>query len=493
MRSREKRTRSLGVIVYLTQARHATYGRNSLELLQKSVTLLTRNYNAQHRDDIIFFYTGDINTTAQESVLTSCGVDVHARFVQIDLSVPHDAPPAKLWAKKYFSGGYRSMIRLYTVGLWKLVAHEGYEYVMRVDEDSFFWSPIPYNMFHYMAKHSMEYGYRLGAWEPGESHNNQELARWRARKQLPRVKGDIHAFVHSYLLTRQQLSPSFRGPDGAIGWLFDANCPEATNVSQFTDSFCGPKLYVPYNNFLITKVSFWLTPEVQHYLQYVDRSHVIYTHRWADHLLQSIAIALYMPREKVHMFSDWAYEHSSFISYWGSPSLAASTPINSSSGSTTKAFNGLKKHTPCLFYGGIVLGSRGDQSAAQRRLHELATKTPVCRNKWARQSRLRPCVGVYHDAANSTHHLRHYLINGIDVAPPFCGGAAEPYFCTAPRSDMKALAASQPGGVSAVKMRLLRKEYYLAGNGTCCCGIFGDTSTFVPEVERVLGGKFASM
>ena len=53
------------------------------------------------------------------------------------------------------------MIRFYTLGIWEVVRSEGYEYVMRMDEDSFIWSPIRYNLFAFMERQGLEYGYRL--------------------------------------------------------------------------------------------------------------------------------------------------------------------------------------------------------------------------------------------------------------------------------------------------------------------------------------------
>ena len=57
------------------------------------------------------------------------------------------------------------MIRFFTSGIWQVVAHLGYEYVMRFDEDSYLWSPIHYNIFDYMASNKLEYGYRLASLE----------------------------------------------------------------------------------------------------------------------------------------------------------------------------------------------------------------------------------------------------------------------------------------------------------------------------------------
>ena len=65
--------------------------------------------------------------------------------------------------------GYRHMIRLFTRMLWDLAAELGYEYVMRLDEESFIYSRIPYNIFARMRDGGLDYGYRMVSYESGFS------------------------------------------------------------------------------------------------------------------------------------------------------------------------------------------------------------------------------------------------------------------------------------------------------------------------------------
>ena len=64
-----------------------------------------------------------------------------------------------------YSTGYRHMLRFYTLGLWELVASEGYAFVMRMDEDSLIWSPIEYNLFEFMEQYDIGYAFRVDAFE----------------------------------------------------------------------------------------------------------------------------------------------------------------------------------------------------------------------------------------------------------------------------------------------------------------------------------------
>ncbi len=62
------------------------------------------------------------------------------------------------------------------------------------------------------------------------------------------------------------------------------------------------KLYMPimyYNNFFITKTSFWHQPEVQSILQKIEENGSIFYFRWGDAPLQSLIVMLHSPADKI--------------------------------------------------------------------------------------------------------------------------------------------------------------------------------------------------
>ena len=62
--------RPRGVIVYLTQVKHASYRtRDSLGLLRTSLTTLVRNYLDEWRDDCLLLHNGDFDEATKASVL----------------------------------------------------------------------------------------------------------------------------------------------------------------------------------------------------------------------------------------------------------------------------------------------------------------------------------------------------------------------------------------------------------------------------------------
>ena len=46
-------------------------------------------------------------------------------------------------------------------------------------------------------------------------------------------------------------------------------------------------------------------PEVQAFIQLVDRTGGIYTHRWGDLLFHTAAVQIFLNESQVHKFTDW--------------------------------------------------------------------------------------------------------------------------------------------------------------------------------------------
>ena len=371
---------SLGVIVYLTQARHSSYGRDSLKLLRDSLRSLVESYLAEHRDDVLFLHYGEVPADQQRALISQCGQGVRARFMTLPqnyTTVPPGTPPQSTWLhSRKFSAGYRHMIRLFTTGLWPLVAAEGYEYVMRMDEDSFFHSNIRYNIFERMRSRGIDYAYRLASWDEVAAANEP-----------------FHAFVRKYLTSRPDVKPT---------WIFDS-CINRSALN-FTLRNCG-NLYGFYNNFFVSRVAWWLAPDVQDWLRFVDASHSIYTKRWNDILWQSAAVQIFMPLKRVHMMRDFAYEHATY--------------------SKTKTGR-------CVRWGGLALGTTHNQSRARARLRQIIGM-PACRERSFNRRTLRPCMIA--DRANTTAIAksppRALLFGAVSDQEAHCSRPEpRPYHCT---------------------------------------------------------------
>ena len=169
-----------------------------------------RHYNTRQNDDMLFLHTGDLDLPAQHSVLALCG-EAHARFQLLDHSdttVPPGSPPSDTWVqRRRFSVGYRHMIRFFAVGIWGLVAREGYRFVMRLDEDSFLRSPVEYNLFESLEAKGVDYAYRLATWESGATP--KLFFRW-VRQYLLEAKNVTPAWLTRILRAEGLLGPEDR-------------------------------------------------------------------------------------------------------------------------------------------------------------------------------------------------------------------------------------------------------------------------------------------
>ena len=52
------------------------------------------------------------------------------------------------------------MIRFYAVTIWPTLHKLGYQWVMRLDDDSFILSPVKYNVFNDIRRRGALYAYR---------------------------------------------------------------------------------------------------------------------------------------------------------------------------------------------------------------------------------------------------------------------------------------------------------------------------------------------
>ena len=273
-------------IVYLAQKKHSSYERDSYGNLLKSLELMNTNYlsvhNHQNNTDVIIFHTDDFNQDDMDIMETKFGSTFREGLYFINLQNTsywqrpswhrNDNPSADWYAYPLFSEGYRQMMHWYAIDIWRFFKDYGrnnncsYEYIMRFDEDSFLRSKLDYDIFDYMKNNDYNYGFRLCSYE---MQVTQRI--WTIWTKMTSKKGS-------------QVPPPIRD--------IDLN-------------MCGI-----YNNFFVTKLSFFQDDKVQRFLKLVDRQGMIYRRRLGDLMIHSMAVYAFSPSEKIHRFLDFTYEHS---------------------------------------------------------------------------------------------------------------------------------------------------------------------------------------
>jgi hypothetical protein len=78
----------------------------------------------------------------------------------------------------------------------------------------------------------------------------------------------------------------------------------------FTEWF-DPMIY--YNNFEVSSLSIWLSPFYAEFIEYIDFLGGIYYHRWGDAPIKSIAVSVWVPKNKTYRFDNIVYGHGNFF------------------------------------------------------------------------------------------------------------------------------------------------------------------------------------
>ena len=162
---------------------------------------------------------------------------------------------------------YRHMCRFNAKSVYEEASVRMLDYYWRLDDDSRLISPVNYDVFVFMKKRELQYGY---IWQFYDS-NSCVIGLWEATGRY---------------IQENNLQPKF-----------------------FKD-WPKPSLY--YNNFEIASTDMWLSKEYEKYIEYLDLLGGIYYSRWGDAPIHGIAVSLFLEKNQTHHFKDIGYHHSSY-------------------------------------------------------------------------------------------------------------------------------------------------------------------------------------
>jgi hypothetical protein len=274
-------------IVYLVQKVHSSYNRDSYGTLLRSLQLLHEHYlsvdNHMDNTNLFLFHTGDFNATdvewIEDNIFHTRGfvrlVDLSgSRFWARPESNRNDIPEIHWYVYPRFSEGYRRMIHWYAIDIWDFFAwynerHENcqYQYLFRLDEDSYLHSAISYDVFDFMKNNGYVYGFRMCSYELMYT------------QRMSRLWNKSRAATSSNFVPRRALDLEM----------------------------CGF-----YNNFFMADMAFFRSAPVQRFLRFIDREGHIYRRRFGDLMIHSMAIYWFADPSQIHRFLDFSYEHSTY-------------------------------------------------------------------------------------------------------------------------------------------------------------------------------------
>lgn len=291
-------------ICYLTQntAVRKTY-------LKTSLYFLFKHFNEKYQYPVIIFHEGDFDTHSQEEIIMgirlSCRdlvtfhclrpsdfiLPAHIDKDRLERVLSIDPPPTPYWR----DARYRMMCRWWLMCFMDYVKE--YDYVMRLDDDSFI-----------------------------EEHITDDLFSWMNKKDLNYTSNFVHAdcAICCYGM-KDFFEKEFPNKKTIIDGIFtEVNLPSnrpylqtlfTINNETPSDKAWEPTMY--YNNFFITRTAFWRTPEMLEVLDKIDKNGSIFYYRWGDSPIQSILLMLMSKPEQIKKAS-FAYskrlQRESYIS-----------------------------------------------------------------------------------------------------------------------------------------------------------------------------------
>ena len=223
----------------------------------KRNSLIHKNFNIRYNYPLLIFHEGNINESHQKYIIDKSEGGENIKFINISevWILPGTGGEARTHPR-YGGFGFNKMCRFYSYEIYKYL--EGYDYAMRLDDDSFIESEINYDIFEDMHKNGYDYGY--------------------IRRKIDWHKKTIDTFgkfCKNYL--KKNVNPG--------------------------NNF--------YNNFHISRVNFWNNPEIKEFFNAIEKTGNIRTCRWGDSCIQAACVKFWSTREKIKEYSDFIYTHGS--------------------------------------------------------------------------------------------------------------------------------------------------------------------------------------
>ena len=230
---------------------------------------IDRYFNHRYNYPIILFVDAEVSRDVRYFLMKSSDSELFFQDVVFEIPDFVKVPSEEFmkvcpWPPHL---GYRHMCRFQSSRVFSEPILQGITWYWRLDNDSELHAEIGYDLFQFMEKHNLLYGYTgitsdiepctLGIWETTKKYINDNNIK----------------------------------PIWFDRWPY---------LQQF------------YNNFEIGKIEFWKTKEVSSYLGHMDKTGGHYTKRWGDAPLHSLAVTMFMEQRQVHHFKDISYRHQDF-------------------------------------------------------------------------------------------------------------------------------------------------------------------------------------
>jgi hypothetical protein len=268
--------------------------------LKTSLYFLFKNFNAKYKYPVIILHEGDYTEDAMKDILTGIrgecrGLVSFKEIDKEDFVIPSHINTDKMneiidlrivpyWRNQK----YRSMCNFWLKNFYKYTT--GYEYVMRIDDDSIIEEPIKYDLFELMRDKDYTYMSNI-------IHLDCSLCNYGMKEFFIKYNEAAEAATPTIKTTPDKIKELFMEhtlkSDSGYFENFKKLYKGINDAEYLGDTVELSMPFMYYNNFNIISVDTWNKPEIQDIVKKIDEQGYIYYCRWGDAPLQTIILSLY--------------------------------------------------------------------------------------------------------------------------------------------------------------------------------------------------------
>ena len=233
-----------------------------ISMLSQSLRLLKDNLLPKNNYPIVILHDEKISSEVFDNIKRLSGVTFDTILISFDtdeykihtVGVPDNIMVPGV--DRAFGLGYRHMCRLYSYGMYEIEELKDTNYYLRLDCDSYFVSPVEYDIFKVMENDDYIYGY-----------NNITM-------DNPLVCQNL--------------------------WEVSEEYSKSVTTKKSFDKIGYLNMY--YTNFEIAKFEWFKNTEYRNYFNMIDNENGIYKWRWGDAVIKFIGIEMFLDDNKKKQF-----------------------------------------------------------------------------------------------------------------------------------------------------------------------------------------------
>ncbi|XP_013387234.1 glycolipid 2-alpha-mannosyltransferase 2 isoform X2 [Lingula anatina] len=226
-------------------------------------------FNNRFQYPIVLFHEPDLLESHKQAINSWTTSNVF--FQIVEFIIPEwIRMPADDWLHTcgFARMGYRHMCRFQSVLVSQQPILQPIEWYWRLDDDSELLSDVTYDVFKFMQDRDLTYAYIRLIFDV-----------------IPDCIAGLRGNTTKYV-QEQKLTPTFL-----------ERLPENLGL---------------YNNFELSRFSFWRRPDVKAYLNYIDHAGGIFYNRWGDAPIKTTALAIFENLDKIFQLTNVQYHHKKF-------------------------------------------------------------------------------------------------------------------------------------------------------------------------------------